>query len=488
MRTPLSWALALYGLWAACPSVSHGIDFFTIQSVKIVTEQRQSAEDTRSKPVKAQLIEVTVRTAEQIRSDALYAKVYFYTPARDLIGTADAPQAMSRDSKRRSAVPVFFEKLKAVSLYFEVPETVLATPKWQAVGVFGDKDGAAAVTYPRTAVTFFDFPERPQVDKPQLMDRKPAIDPVIKYVVKTRSPKQPQITLFLRPPVGMSDMSEANGVLAVCLLGNNEDEIRRRLLDLDTKDDVNSILHFAEEHQLVILCWGSRSLWNPRANWDEQSQRINREMDETFDDVAAAWEKGVEELSRKYGMPQKDFLLWGLSGSAQYACRLALRKPQYFLAVHLHVPSSFDKPTPEANRVLWCLTTGELEVGYERSLRFLSACRDLGYPIIYKAIVGLGHAEHTIARDLGARFFEYALSMRGEKADFESNLKPGSPTRTEWIKHPNRPWPYAFRSPPFVGDVVNQQVLPGEKADLIPPSYLISLPTSEIAETWRREK
>ena len=216
---------------------------------------------------------------------------------------------------------------------------------------------------------------------------------------------------------------------------------------------------------------------------------MNKQMDETFDDVAKAWAKGVEELSRKYGMPDKGFLLWGISGSAQYAARLALRQPQFFLAIHVHVPSSFDQPTPEARRVLWCLTTGENEVGYERSLRFLSACRELGYPIIYKAIPGLGHAGHPLAEKLGLDFFEYALSLREEKAKFEAGIsKTFSNIRKGGDEQPNRPWPKSFRTPAFVGDIVNQEIFRFDKANMVPANFRIMLPTRELADTWNREK
>ena len=211
-------------------------------------------------------------------------------------------------------------------------------------------------------------------------------------------------------------------------------------------------------------------------------------MDETFDDVSKAWAKGVEKLSQKYGMPDKDFLLWGVCGAGQYAARLALRQPQYFLAIHVHMPGSFDKPTPEANRVLWCLTTGELESGYQRSLRFLSACQELGYPIVYKAIVGLGHADHPLAQKLGLEFFEYAMSLREEKSMFETDMNNNlSSIKKEWKANPYRSWPESFRNPAFVGDVVNQEIFRFERAEMVPKKFLIMLPTRELANTWSEE-
>ena len=162
--------------------------------------------------------------------------------------------------------------------------------------------------------------------------------------------------------------------------------------------------------------------------------------------------------------------------------RLCLRKPDYFLAVHLHIPSSFDKPPPEAAKVLWCLTTGELEGGYERSKRFLAACQQLGYPIVYKAIVGLGHESSKGATALGFTFFEYALTQRDARAELDR--KAQSALHASGKAPAGTPWPEAFREPPFVGDIVNQEVFPREKAERIPVPFRIPLPNPAIAKLW----
>jgi hypothetical protein len=180
--------------------------------------------------------------------------------------------------------------------------------------------------------------------------------------------------------------------------------------------------------------------------------------------------------------------LWGESASAQYACRLALRKPEYFLAVHAHIPSSFDKPTPEASRILWCLTTGELEAGHERSLRFYEQCRALGYPMIYKAIVGLGHERSPIANDLGEKFFEYALSVRGQRLTYDQ--KVNNPLAQFQMAQANSgsplPWLASFQEPAFIGDVVNQDMFSSDQTDMVPLGFRTPLPTKEIAEAWNK--
>ncbi len=193
---------------------------------------------------------------------------------------------------------------------------------------------------------------------------------IIEHIVRTPNAVQPTITLFLRLPDEVKNAAKTKGVLALCLLGDDPVDIRNRLYEMDQAKGEGRLMRFAVERKLAILCWGSRRLWNPYANWDEQTAKTSKQMDEAFDDVSAAWAKGVDDLCRKHELPNRGFVMWGLSESAQYGARLALRIPHYFLAVHIHVPSSFDQPTPEANGVLWCLTTGDKESGYDRSLRF----------------------------------------------------------------------------------------------------------------------
>jgi hypothetical protein len=468
-------------------------DFFKIQSVKYIEKPPSKGVDIFRRTLKpgkestlpfSPYLAVTVATGERTRAETMYAKVYYYDKTGKPLDMTEKPFPVLRGSAKPHAMPVFFEKNKAETLYFVVPKKILAVPEWRAVTVFGDTLAAAAVVSPSGFVGMHDFPERPQVDKPVRVRREAVTDPVVEHVVKTGNAKQPQLTLFMRPPIGMTDMSEADGVLAVCLLADSVGEVKRRLQAAADKDDVSGILRFAEKRKLVILCWGSRSLWNPRKNWDELGKDTAERLDDTFDDVAAAWARGVGELSRRYGMPDREFLLWGVSGAAQYAQRLALRKPQYFLAVHVHIPSSFDRPTPEAARVLWCLTTGENESGYERSLRFLTECRGMGYPILYRAVPGLGHQSHPVTDRLGTAFFDYALGLREEKRECDETAAGGIQKA-----QPPHPWPVSFREPEFVGDVVNQQAFrAGKEAEWVPEAFRTDIPTKALAEAWKKEK
>jgi len=385
-------------------------------------------------------------------------------------------------------VPVLFYKDKPNRFFFEVPEKVEES-HWKALVVFGDKNEAQVITYPSTASAFrLDYPEKKIVEdrSRKRIARKPDMDPLIEHIVKTENPQMPQITLFLRPPKGISNPTEVQGVMAICILGDLAG-IKRDLQLEDMPGDYRGLFSFANKHKLAILAWGSRRLWNPRLSYDELAKAQAKDIDKSFDVVAEAWERGVKELCEKYGFPNRNFLIWGLSGSAQWAARLCLRKPDYFLAIHVHVPSSFDKATPEAAKVLWCLTTGELESGYGRSKRFVAECHRLGYPMVYKAIVGLGHAAHPDASELGFKFFEFALTQRKIRAEYDKQQS----NRIETVQQNGKekpPWPEIFQHPPYYGDMINQEIFPADQVGMIPKSFRIALPTKEIAAIWSRDE
>ncbi len=457
-------------------------DFFNIGKVSFQNKPEKKNEvifvrDTGSRETMYETflphLKVPVSTGERINSAKLVGKAYFFDKNQNLIAALDSPTPIIRGgASGSSAMPVFFEKKGKEDIYFVLPPGAARSSDWTAVIVFGDQYSVAVACFPqkRADIREFDFPEKELWLNPKKMERGKAVNPLIEHTVSTGIQRYPQITLLVRKPIGAADFSDTEGVLALCVLAPGVDAMKRQLQEADYKDDLGAIFDFAEKHRLAIICWGSRSLWNPKANWNEMDKREQNQISGTFDDVAKAWQQGVASLVRKYGIPSKGFLLFGASGAAQYAARLALRSPQHFLAVYIHVPSSFDKPTVNGGRILWCLTTGEEESGYDRSLDFLEECQKLKYPMIYKAIPGLGHASHAGATNLGLTFLEYALELRksGNYTEGASGNLPAS-----------------FRTPPYRGDVFRQKVYSAKgRTRNLPPALLVPLPTEAIARAW----
>lgn len=282
---------------------------------------------------------------------------------------------------------------------------------------------------------------------------------VFKREIFTKVEECPKLTLYGRYPRS----NTARGVICLSLIANDVGDIEALLKGENREGVVGEWLWYAENNDLVVLAWAApRGLWRPHENWDDGMRKDNRDIDRSFISVAAAWKSSVEKLARERDFPNSGFLMIGFSRAAQFAQRLALHSPAKFVAVAVHVPSSFDYPVPEGKNIVWCLTTGENESGYERSLRFVAAAKKNRYPIVYKAYPGLGHSDSLLACKLGQKVFDFVLDG-------------GSGMLTDSSR-----WPY-------VADYVNQRTAPYSDAVGMPSEFLVGLPNAEVESAWRKE-
>ena len=276
---------------------------------------------------------------------------------------------------------------------------------------------------------------------------------------KTKFKKCPKMTLHARIP----ERHHIKGVICLSLLANNVEDIVALLKGFNREGVVGEWLRYAERNDLAVFAWGApRGLWRPRYNWDEMDRKERRGLGRSFHAVAIEWKITADFIAREHSLPFARCLMVGFSGAGQFAQRLALHLPDKFAAVAVHVPSSFDYPVPEGREIVWCLTTGENEGGYARSLKFVKAAKASGYPIVYKAYPGLGHADSMSACKLGQAVFDYVLyEGNGNALDAD-----------KW---------------PFVADYVNQRTARRHEDAGIQDEFSICLPTAEVERLWKRE-
>ena len=292
----------------------------------------------------------------------------------------------------------------------------------------------------------------------------------------TFNPAQPKLHLYLRKPLSaVRTGGKIEGVLAYATWYQD----RTKLLHL-LQDPQDRYVRYAEAHRLALLTWDTATAWSLKESADQRSQQQNFQDDLGFDRLASAWERGVHVLCHDAGLPENDFLLAGISRGAQWAHRLALRKPAHFLAIHIHINSSYDLPTPAAKSLLWLQTTGEREAGYEAAKRFYARCRELGYPIIFKAGENLGHDNNPQIEALGLRFFDYALDIRAKRDALMTSAK------TSRGKHASPSiWDLSgLEAAPFYADFINQDVYGAEERDMVPAGQRVPLPTQALARAW----
>ena len=293
---------------------------------------------------------------------------------------------------------------------------------------------------------------------------------LVEHAVKTKLKNYEQLTLFLLPPEG----GKINGVLCLSLLAKDPEEVRAQLQGKSERRSPKHALLFAAQRNLAVVAWGAHRLWDPSRNWDELSRAEAKKADADFDLVANAWDAGINYFVKNHGLPPSGYLMMGSSGAAQYAQRLALRRPERFLAVHAHIASSFDVPVKKGATLLWCVTTGENELGYARSRKFFRAARDLYYPIVYKAYPGLGHEGNAKVTALGFACFDYALAEYARA----TKLNGGKPAMPDWAD--------IFSSAPSVADVFNQAVYSKFDYLCVPVEFRMLLP-EPLLGAWSAE-
>lgn len=426
-------------------------------------------------------VEVDVKVSEDAQSKNLVAKAYFYDDACRLVATQKQPSASDglQTKKHSSTWPTVVPANSRQALFFPLPKDLPAN--WSIVVVFGNANGVVAASAPDAQEQAMEYPEKELAAKTLLSPDVPLTDaapiiPVVEQRVESDNPRYPAFTLLMHLPHGVANANQVNGVLAICMIADSAGQIRDRLNAIKPSGDPNPYFAFAESHKLAIVAWGARWVWSSYANFDELNRDQIRSWDDNFQQLADAWDRGINLLVKNYRIPDHDYLMYGLCAGGEWVHRLALHKPDRFLAVQMHISTSYDAPTPEANHIMWLLTTGELDGGCDRARRFYSSARDLNYPIIFKAVIGLGHADSPVADQLGVRFFEYALAEKAKRdAANADDLTKSQPLDLS-----------AFSLSPYYGDLMNQDMVSAGDKNMIPAGFLVPLPSKDIADAWNK--
>ena len=289
---------------------------------------------------------------------------------------------------------------------------------------------------------------------------------LIERVVETGVADQPELQLILRLPPGHTpEAPTAKGVLAFCTWQGEADSLRSRLAN-----DSDGLVRYARKHGLALLTWNTATLWKTGKSYNQIGRREQQGLRDDFDKVARAWKSGVGKLCREQGLPQDGFLLYGISRGAHWSGRLALRAPEMFLAVHIHVANSYDKPSPSGALPLWLVSSGDLDVGRNNALAFYRECRAKGFPMILKVVNGLGHSDHPEVSALRTAFFDYALGLKDEAASAQAT--------------PGQLMLAGLASGQLTGDVLSQEVYRGAEAAKIPENQRVALPEEGLARVW----
>ncbi len=284
------------------------------------------------------------------------------------------------------------------------------------------------------------------------------------------------LTFFLRMPEGVGPMegrsgrgSPVRGVLAICTWSEKPEQVRP---NVEWGGSFGRFLELADEYGLAVVTWTNFKGYQMGVSGDEMERDALKAYEKAYNDRAREWRHGFRRLCRKHGLPERNVLMFGLSGGGQMAHRLALRMPEYFFAVHIHVNSSYDVLKRDGNQVLWLVTTGTREYGYPAAVRFYRNALEAGYHMIFRAEENLGHRMSPATWETSLAFFEYCLKFLPDARD------------PQWRRPPVDRF-YLMRQPAYIGDYVNGEAFAREvAAKHMDASLMVALPTKEIAEAW----
>ena len=298
---------------------------------------------------------------------------------------------------------------------------------------------------------------------------------IYKLVERTKLTKYSDITFFVRMPNGGFASGTTNAsdsvreVLALCTHRTEPEDVK---MNIEDDGRFKSSVKFADKHNLALVTWTNFKGYRTGTSGDEMDDDAYKRYDKDFDDRAREWRTGFRRLCRKYDLPEKNVLMYGISGGAQMAHRLALRMPEYFFGVHVHVNSSYDQIKKDGNQILWLVTTGTQEYGYPAGVRFYRDGLDAGYHMIFRAEENLGHSDSTGTRATGMAFWEYCLKFLPDASN------------PDWRAPPVDRF-YLMRYPTYVGDYLNAEAFKREVAPkYIDPEAMVALPNKDIAEAW----
>lgn len=289
---------------------------------------------------------------------------------------------------------------------------------------------------------------------------------IVDMKVQTEVPAQPEIQFFLRLPEGHTAKTPiAKGVVAFCTWQHTGKALVNNLLN-----ENDPLIQYAKRRKLAILTWNTATLWQTGKSFEQLSQPERQAEDRNFDAIARAWARGARQLCKAQNLPQSGFLLYGISRGAHWSGRLALRLPELFLAVHIHVANSYDKVTASSVGPLWFVSSGELDPGRFNAVMFYRQCQAKGFPIVLKVPNGLGHAPSSEVNILRDVFFDYALECA-----LRAGKEPPAVVMLEDLERSE-----------ILGDLLSQEVYRGEARRAVPPAQRVPLPDENFARAWSR--
>ncbi len=278
------------------------------------------------------------------------------------------------------------------------------------------------------------------------------------------------IAVWVRLPPKIKEGKNVRGVMVFSHWGKNNEWLEHMITKPYGEENVWEIRLADNTGYAVVAPVIPGTQYNLDKNYTALAKHEYREYDRNFKRIATAWERAVTRCVKEFGLPEDGWFMSGTSGGAQIGHRLALRYPERFAAVHLHVCSTYEKPRKEAGNILWLITTGERDYGMNHSVKFYQDAQAIGWNVMIKIISTHGHGGLD-EKSLKAveTFFQFAEKAREE-----------SEQRKNFTHHVRS----LLSDAPYYGDFVNNVVFTAGHAHNIPEGNRVPLPSTMMAQAW----
>ena len=439
------------------------------------------------KEINIPLIRLELSVPQEIVRDHIFLKLYYYNDSGKLVGEQENPWISTQSSLAENKweveiLPTLLKRNAKIYSYFGYDPEIVG-PNFRVLVLFGTKGKMIAKAYPVGEPMNYDFDEKPLLETPDEADIQKAVAEtdfskfLIEKVIETKSEIHPRMTLFLLLPPGIKNLKEVKGVMLSSMFAGSNTWLRNTFLEAyEGTKSKRKLYNYMLSEKYAILGWAVRRTWVVGANFDTISKEEEEKSAKDFETVAVSWKKGVLDLCRKYHLPEKNFLITGLSAGSAWAHRAVLLYPELFLGAHIHVCGGYEMPTLPAKNVHWIITTGTKDGGLESSIKFYHKTREMGFPIVMKSEINLAHELSEKCEDFAVASFKYLIDKKRVFEEKNPNTELSDKFWEEIFKE--------YQNPPYLGNWETNESFPANEVDKIEKGKQMPILNEDIKEAW----
>jgi len=246
---------------------------------------------------------------------------------------------------------------------------------------------------------------------------------------------------------------------------------------------------WADDNNVFLLC---PTFTNKKEGVnDEWYWNADQGSGDVFIDMAT-------DAGKKYRVYPGQFLTFGFSGGAQFSHKFAPYKPELVAAYAFANAGMVDQPDKKLVGLPVLVICGEADAGQAdrigKARQYYDNATKLGMRPVWRSYPGVEHALTAEGTRLAQEFLKYHLvrtepitELMYAKLIKDAQAKVGyKPETPKPGARPKPPVPFLQVNPAFAGNSADWTYydLKDKRAQLIPPTKIVYLPSKEVADAW----